>query len=56
MIVRNIKTTREDRRHFEEGGKIQAAAQAGRLGKSWFQKNPKNGKDEVRPHRLTGRM
>lgn len=56
MIVKNIKTTREDRRYFDEKGRIKQAAEQGRLGKSWFTKNPKTGKDELRPRRLIKRI
>lgn len=50
MIVKNPKTTKADQRYFEERGKISEAAREGRLGRSWFTLNPKNGKWEVKPH------
>ena len=56
MIVRNPKTTKADRRYFDEKARIKEAADAGKLGKSWFFKNPKNGKDELRPRRIIGRV
>lgn len=56
MIVKNIKNTREDRRYFDEKAKIKEAAENGRLGKSWFFKNPKNGKDELRPRKIIKRV
>lgn len=52
MIIRNIKTTSEDRRYYDAKAKITEAAKAGRLGKRWFYKNPKTGKNELRPHRI----
>ena len=55
MIVKNIKTTREDRRYFDEKGRMKEAAEQGRLGKSYFFRNPATGKDELRPRRLIKR-
>ena len=56
MVIKNIKTTQSDRKYFDEKGRIKEAADAGKLGKSWFYKNPKNGKDELRPRRIIGRV
>ena len=56
MILKNDKSTSSDRRYHDEKGKITEAAKQGRLGKSWFFKNPKTGKQELRPHRLIKRV
>jgi hypothetical protein len=56
MIIRNIKTTREDQRYFSEKGKIKEAADAGRLGKSWFRKDPKTGQDLLSPKKVIRRV
>ncbi len=55
MIIRNIKTTAADRRYFDEKAKIKEAADAGRLGKSWFARD-KNGEHKLRPRRIAGRV
>ena len=55
MIIRNIKTTRSDRRYFDEKAKIKEAADAGKLGKSWFGRD-KNGEHKLRPKRIIGRV
>lgn len=56
LIIKNLKTTRQDQKYFEEKGKIKEAAEAGKLGKDWFFKNPQNGKDELRPKRIFGKL
>lgn len=56
MIIRNIKTTREDRRYFEEKGRIKQAADAGRLGKSWFRKDQKTGQEVLSPKKVIKRV
>jgi len=56
MIVKNIKTTREDRRYFDEKGRMKEAAEQGKLGKSYFFRNPATGKDELRPRRIIKRV
>lgn len=56
MLIKNIKTTREDRRYFDEKGKIKQAAEAGRLGKSWFRKDPRTGQDILSPRKVIKRV
>ena len=56
MIIKNIKNTREDRRYFEEKGRIKMAADAGRLGKSWFRKDPRTGQDVLSPKKVIKRV
>ena len=56
MRVRVIKTTREDRKYFDEKAKITQAAKEGKLGKEWLFKNPVNGKWELRPKRIYNKV
>ena len=56
MIVRNDKTTRSDRRYFTEKGKINEAANMGKLGKSWFRKDPKTGNSVLSPRKVIKRV
>lgn len=56
MIVKNLKTTKADRRYFSEKAKINQAANDGRLGRSWFQVNPETGKTEVKPKAISNRV
>lgn len=55
-IIRNIKNTASDRRYFEEKGKIKEAAEAGRLGKSWFRKDPRSGNQVLSPKKVIKRV
>jgi len=52
MNIKNPKTTGLDRKYFDEKARITEAAKAGKLGKSWFVKNEKNGKHELRPKNI----
>lgn len=56
LIIKNLKTTKQDQRYFDEKGKIKQAAEDGKLGKDWFYKNPKTGKSELKPKRIFSKV
>lgn len=56
MIIKNPKTTREDQRYFDNKAKIIEAHREGKLGKEWYQYNPKTGKHELKPKRIYKRV
>lgn len=56
MIIKNLKTTKQDQQYFDQKGQIKQAAEAGRLGRDWYFKNPKNGKYELRPKRIFSKV
>ena len=56
MIIKNLKTTREDRKYFDEKAKINEAARAGKLGKSWLKQDPKTGEHKVKPKGIFRRV
>lgn len=49
MLIKNPKITALDRKYYDERAKINEAARAGKLGKSWFVRNLKTGRMEVKP-------
>lgn len=56
MIIKNIKNTTSDRKYFETKGALATAANAGKLGKAWFNYNPKKGVFELKPHKIYNRI
>lgn len=56
MIIKNLKDTRSDRRYHDEKGKIKLAADAGRLGKSWFKMDEKKGAMVLSPKKVIKRI
>lgn len=56
MIIKNIKNTASDRKYFDEKGKINEAARAGKLGKSWLKQDPKTGEHKVQPKGIFRRV
>lgn len=55
MLIKNPKDTRSDRRYFDEKGKINQAANEGRLGRSWFRVD-ENGKSVLSPKKVIKRV
>lgn len=56
MIIKNIKTTSSDRKYFDTKGKLVEAANAGKLGKQWYNYNKQKGVWELKPHKIYKRI
>lgn len=54
-LIKRI-TTSEDQKYFDEEAKLLEAHYKGKLGKSWYRRNPKTGKMEIKPKSVFGRI